>query len=227
MQMWRLFWLLLLCLCDSSSSSSSALYSSPDTVLSSSAADKQRHQLLQPFLQPPLFPPSTSSSASLVATGRYECTASDKQSEEVIPHMRGTSLGGWLVLEPWITPSLFYQFLGVTEKFRHLNNSEALKNHVAIDSLTFCKALGPVEANRQLRLHWKTWVTEEQIRSLASKNITHIRIPVPDWLYTPYGPFEGCYDGAVEVLDSVLHWAEKHKLKVLLDIHAVRGSQVS
>jgi len=27
-------------------------------------------------------------------------------------HMRGTSLGGWLVLEPWVTPSLFYQFLG-------------------------------------------------------------------------------------------------------------------
>ena len=34
-----------------------------------------------------------------------------------IPHMRGTALGGWLVLEPWITPSLFYQFLGASEKF--------------------------------------------------------------------------------------------------------------
>ena len=25
--------------------------------------------------------------------------------------MQGPNLGGWLVLEPWITPSLFYQFL--------------------------------------------------------------------------------------------------------------------
>ena len=24
----------------------------------------------------------------------------------------GVNLGGWMVLEPWITPSLFYQFLG-------------------------------------------------------------------------------------------------------------------
>jgi glucan 1,3-beta-glucosidase len=24
----------------------------------------------------------------------------------------GTNLGGWMVLEPWITPSMFYQFLG-------------------------------------------------------------------------------------------------------------------
>ena len=26
--------------------------------------------------------------------------------------IRGVNLGGWMVLEPWITPSLFYQFLG-------------------------------------------------------------------------------------------------------------------
>jgi hypothetical protein len=26
----------------------------------------------------------------------------------------GTNIGGWLVLEPWITPSLFYPFLGKT-----------------------------------------------------------------------------------------------------------------
>ena len=29
----------------------------------------------------------------------------------------GTSLGGWLVLEPWLTPSLFYQFLGADETY--------------------------------------------------------------------------------------------------------------
>jgi len=26
----------------------------------------------------------------------------------------GTNIGGWQVLEPWITPSLFYRFLGKT-----------------------------------------------------------------------------------------------------------------
>jgi len=25
--------------------------------------------------------------------------------------MTGTNAGGWMVLEPWITPSLFYRFL--------------------------------------------------------------------------------------------------------------------
>ena len=29
--------------------------------------------------------------------------------------IRGVNLGGWMVLEPWITPSIFYQFLGGNE----------------------------------------------------------------------------------------------------------------
>eukprot|EP00591_Stephanopyxis_turris_P012606 CAMPEP_0195509092 /NCGR_PEP_ID=MMETSP0794_2-20130614/2122_1 /TAXON_ID=515487 /ORGANISM="Stephanopyxis turris, Strain CCMP 815" /LENGTH=156 /DNA_ID=CAMNT_0040636219 /DNA_START=98 /DNA_END=565 /DNA_ORIENTATION=+ len=29
--------------------------------------------------------------------------------------VRGVNLGGWMVLEPWITPSMFYQFLGAAE----------------------------------------------------------------------------------------------------------------
>ncbi len=27
-------------------------------------------------------------------------------------HLRGVNLGSWMVLEPWITPSMFFQFLG-------------------------------------------------------------------------------------------------------------------
>ena len=36
-----------------------------------------------------------------------------------------------------------------------------------MDSYSFCTALGKEEANRQLRRHWQTWVTEEQIKNLA------------------------------------------------------------
>jgi len=40
-----------------------------------------------------------------------------------------------LVLEPWITPSLFYRFLG----------KNGLAGEVAMDSYTFCEVLGPEE----------------------------------------------------------------------------------
>ena len=95
-------------------------------------------------------------------------------------HYRGAALGGWLVLEPWITPSLFYQFLGASQKW-----GDAAPDHVGLDTLSFCSSLGPVEANKQLRRHWKTWVTEQQIIDLKALGADTVRIPVGDWMYVP------------------------------------------
>lgn len=39
----------------------------------------------------------------------------DKHATPFNQQVRGVNLGGWMVLEPWITPSLFYQFLGKGE----------------------------------------------------------------------------------------------------------------
>ena len=136
-------------------------------------------------------------------------------------HFRGTSLGGWLVLEPWITPSLFYQFLGASKKY-----GDEAPSHVGLDSSTFCTALGKEEANRQLRQHWKTWVTEEQILNLKRTGVDTVRIPVGDWMYVPYEPFIGCMDGSIEELDRVIDLIHKYDMKVVIDIHAMIGSQV-
>lgn len=151
----------------------------------------------------------------------YSCSPTTTQNN-VNFHLRGTSLGGWLVLEPWITPSLFYQFLGASEKW-----GKDAKDHVAIDSLTFCTALGNKEANRQLKIHWQAWVSEKEISHLASIGVETLRIPVADWMFIPYEPFIGCWDGSVDELNRVLALCEKYKLKVLLDLHALRGSQVN
>jgi glucan 1,3-beta-glucosidase len=37
-----------------------------------------------------------------------------------------------------------------------------------MDSSSFCQALGPKEANKQLRRHWKTWVTEDILINLSA-----------------------------------------------------------
>ena len=72
--------------------------------------------------------------------------------------MVGVNIGGWMVLEPWITPSLFYRFLGN----KHSDG-------VGRDSSSFCDALGPEEGNRVMRAHWKSWVTEAHIKELKEK----------------------------------------------------------
>ena len=136
-------------------------------------------------------------------------------------HFRGTALGGFLVLEPWITPSLFYQFLGASKKF-----GDDAPNHVGLDSFTFCTALGKVEANKQLRRHWKSWVDDDQIANLMRTGVDTVRIPVGDWMYVPYEPYIGCMDGALDELVRVLDLCRKYNIKAVLDIHAMIGSQV-
>ena len=67
---------------------------------------------LNKLLSLPIFSPDL-----MHDTSRYTCTNQPDESRKLNDfHLRGTALGGWLVLEPWITPSLFYQFLGASEK---------------------------------------------------------------------------------------------------------------
>jgi glucan 1,3-beta-glucosidase len=141
----------------------------------------------------------------------------------------GTSLGGFLVLEPWLTPSLFYQFLGADTRWGP--DIEQIELHTGMDQFTFCRALGPAEANRQLRRHWRLWVREAHIAAIAATGANTVRIPVGDWMFAPYGPYAAvengtrCNDGALEQLDRVLGLLHKHGLKAELDMHAWVGSQ--
>jgi glucan 1,3-beta-glucosidase len=128
--------------------------------------------------------------------------------------IRGVNLGGWMVLEPWITPSLFYQFLGKDE------------TTTATDIFSFCTVLGAEEANKQLRRHWESWVTKDIIENLKKSGaVNSLRLPVGDWMYVPYGPYIGCTDGALDYVDDLLDWAYSNGLSVLIDIHGVKGSQ--
>jgi glucan 1,3-beta-glucosidase len=69
-------------------------------------------------------------------------------------------------------------------------------------------------------------VTEKEIMNLKASGLDTLRIPVGDWMYVPYGPFIGCMDGALDELNRALRLCEKHGLKAVLDIHAMKGSQV-
>ena len=154
--------------------------------------------------------------ATLAALGSAAPSPPDytcKEGVHSVPEpwkVQGTSLGGWLVLEPWVTPSLFYQFEGRPA------------NETAMDMHGFCRVLGAQEANRQLRIHWEKWVTEEHLAELASRGINALRVPVGDWMWTPYWPYHGCADGAVDQLKRVLRHSQKLGLRVLIDLHGAR-----
>ena len=118
-----------------------------------------------------------------------------------LPVIRGVNLGGWLVLEKWMTPTLF----------------EGLR---ALDETSFCQELGDNTAAR-LRPHHEAFLTEEDFAWIAAHGLNLVRIPVGHWLFGDKPPFIG----AVDILDKAFVWAEKHGLKVLLDLHAAQGCQ--
>jgi len=118
--------------------------------------------------------------------------------QQVKSPLRGVNLGGWLVLEPWITPDLF-------------------KGIDARDEYDFCK-----QANQTvLRQFRDTFVQEDDFAWLAQQGIQAVRLPVGYWLFGDYPPF----DATVGYVDKAFRWAAKYNLKILLDVHAVPGSQ--
>ncbi|GAA6019696.1 hypothetical protein JCM10207_009231 [Rhodosporidiobolus poonsookiae] len=136
--------------------------------------------------------------------------------------MRGVNLGGWLTLEPFITPSLFEPYLNDPEP--------------AVDEWTLSLALrrrgGQAELERVLRAHYETFITELDFIAIAAAGLTWIRLPVPYWAISTWTvageervdePFlEGV---AWEYVLRCTRWAQKYGLRLNLDLHSVPGSQ--
>nr|CCA22662.1 glucan 1 putative [Albugo laibachii Nc14] len=148
------------------------------------------------------------------------CSTENTQATSSNLRVHGVNLGGLFVLEPWITPTLFYQFMGTPERF-----GPKAPEKTALDTYTFCTALGKDEANLQFRIHWANWVTEDDFVKLKKAGVNSVRIPLGDYMFVPYEPYIGCTDGSVDVLDFVIDLAHKYGMSVLLDIHAHIDSQ--
>ncbi|KAL7267550.1 hypothetical protein RUND412_009860 [Rhizina undulata] len=121
--------------------------------------------------------------------------------------VRGVNLGGWFVLEPWITPSLFDQFGGSV-----------------VDEYNFCLKLGKDKCYQQLRQHWDTWITYNDLQAIKAAGLNHLRIPIGYWAIKPISG-DPYVSGQLEFLDRALGWARSLGLKVWLDLHGAPGSQ--
>lgn len=124
--------------------------------------------------------------------------------------IRGVNLGGWFVLEPYITPSLFQAF--------------GEGDEVPVDEYHYTQKLGKQEAAKRLQHHWATWYTEDDFAKMADAGLNFVRIPVGYWAYElldndPY------VQGQDKYLEQCLEWCRKHGLKAWVDLHGAPGSQ--
>jgi glucan 1,3-beta-glucosidase len=116
---------------------------------------------------------------------------------------RGVNLGGWLVLERWMTPSVF-------------------AGTDATDEFSLCYQLGPEQARMRLEEHRRTFITRDHIQHLANMGLTMLRVPVGYWLFEASQPF---VPGADKYVDQLFVWADEFHLQIILDVHAAPGSQ--
>lgn len=119
--------------------------------------------------------------------------------------IRGVNLGGWLVTEQWITPSLY-------------------ESTSANDEWHLCNELGKNKCLSTLQNHWSSFYTRDDLVDIQSVGLNAIRIPVGYWAvdvrsYEPY------VAGQYPYLIQAVQWAGELGLSVLIDLHGAPGSQ--
>ena len=124
--------------------------------------------------------------------------------------IRGINLGGWLSIEPFITPSLFSQF----------DSSDDV-----VDEWTLSQTLGPTTAKTTIEKHYSDWVDESTFAEIQAAGFDHVRIPFSYWAVKTY---KG--DPYVEMVSwryllRGIEWARKYGLRINLDLHGAPGSQ--
>ncbi|EDO15838.1 exoglucanase repeat family protein [Vanderwaltozyma polyspora DSM 70294] len=143
-------------------------------------------------------------------------------------HLKGITLGGWLVTEPYITPSLYKN----ATKIANGKNS----NITIVDEYTLCQALGSNDAKALLDQHYKTWITEDDFKQISNDGFNAVKIPIGYWAWKLEGTtnvypgnfiFEDPYVGTIQYkyLSNAFNWAGKYNLQIVIDLHGVPGSQ--
>jgi glucan 1,3-beta-glucosidase len=122
--------------------------------------------------------------------------------------VRGVNLGGWLSIEPFITPSLF---------------AYPAADRV-VDEYSLSAKLGN-SAQRLIETHYSTFITKQDFVDIANAGLDHVRIPYPYWLVTTYEGDPYLAQVGWRYLLRAIEWARESGLRVNLDLHAVPGSQ--
>ncbi|KAF2243713.1 glycoside hydrolase family 5 protein [Trematosphaeria pertusa] len=123
--------------------------------------------------------------------------------------VRGVNIGGWLVLEPFITPSIFTKY--------------STSTFTPVDEWTLCQKLGKQGCYNALKPHWDSFVKLSDFQKIKNAGFNVIRIPIGYWAYLDAG---GPYTfGAAPYLDKAIGWARQVDLKVIIDLHGAPKSQ--
>lgn len=148
---------------------------------------------------------------ALVLGAALSVALPDKLSQDITNKpVQGVNLGGWFLLEPYITPHMF-------KDYRDENDE------IPVDEYRLTRALGD-QALGVMQKHWETWYTEKDFHEISKAGLNLVRIPIGYWAFKTFTD-DPYVQGQVKYLDKAIDWARKYKLKVWIDLHGAPGSQ--
>ncbi|KAF2735827.1 glycoside hydrolase [Polyplosphaeria fusca] len=144
----------------------------------------------------------------------------DVQANEKVPNLqdtfeygkmpiRGVNVGGWLNIEPFITPSFFEAY--------------GSKDGI-VDEWTLCTKLGS-RCKATLEKHYSSFVTRQTFVDIRNAGFDHVRIPFGYWIVTTYDGDPYIKQVSWRYLLRGIEWARQNGLRVNLDLHGAPGSQ--
>ncbi|KAJ3900736.1 glycoside hydrolase family 5 protein [Lentinula edodes] len=125
---------------------------------------------------------------------------------------RGVNLGGWLVTEPFIVPSLYEKYV---------NNSQ---NITVLDEWTLSLAMG-LDLASEMGHHYETFITEQDFAEIAAAGLNWVRIPIGFWAIEAINDEPFLVGTSWTYFLKAIQWARKYGIRIYLDLHALPGSQ--
>ncbi|CAK5268466.1 unnamed protein product [Mycena citricolor] len=133
----------------------------------------------------------------------------------------GVNLGGWFILEPFITPALFQAYPAASDEWTL--------------SALWRAAVGDQAFSAAMEDHYANFITEADFAQIAGAGLNWVRIPIPFWAIGVWSDIgtDGTHQVAEPFLETVcwkyivraLGWARKYGIRVNLDLHTAPGSQ--
>lgn len=124
--------------------------------------------------------------------------------------IRGVNVGGWLNIEPFITPSFFENF--------------GSRDGV-VDEWTLLSKLGPTKAKSTMEKHYSAFITKKTFADIRAAGMDHVRFPFGYWIVQNFGDEPYIPQISWRYLLRGIEYCRQNGLRVNLDLHGAPGSQ--
>jgi glucan 1,3-beta-glucosidase len=123
--------------------------------------------------------------------------------------IRGVNVGGWLNIEPFITPSFFENY--------------GSKDGI-VDEWTLMNKLGP-RAKDTMEKHYSAFITKKTFSDIRAAGMDHVRFPFGYWIVQIFGDEPYVAQVSWRYLLRGIEYCRQNGLRVNLDLHGAPGSQ--